>query len=115
MGPVFNRRRDTAVCILRIKSLQGHEGKTSGVLIAFIIYVNDLKILQRSKVSVKITTIFFNAILTLLIIVRVAIRRLSWLSCFMRAALFIMRATNRLLCLLCFVDFTLHPSPQIKI
>ena len=53
---------------------------------------------------------------TLLPTVRVALLRSSWRSCFMRAALFIMRATNSsLVFTFFFVHFAFHPSPQTKI
>jgi hypothetical protein len=53
---------------------------------------------------------------TLLAVVRVALLRSSWRSCFMRAALFIMRATNSYLVFtFFFVDFDFRPSPQTKI
>jgi len=77
------------------KSYKRYEGKTNDSLIAFIGYVNDLNKLQQFKVSVKkippSTSMHFS---TLLAIVRVALLRSSWRSCFRRAALFIMRATN---------------------
>ena len=51
----------------------------------------------------------------LLATVRVALLRSSWRSCFMRAALFIMRATNpSLVFTFSFVDFAFQPSPQKK-
>ena len=54
MCPIFNGCEDTAVWILRLKSLKkGYEGKTNDVLIAFIDYVNDLSKLQQFKVSVQ--------------------------------------------------------------
>jgi len=72
-----------------------YEGKTNDLLFAFIGYVNDLNKLQQFKVSVKnippSTSMHFSALLAT---VRVALLRSSWRSCFMRAALFIMRATN---------------------
>jgi len=82
--------------MLRIKKpYKRYEGKTNNLLIAFIGYVNDLNKLQQFKVSVpKIppsTSMHFS---TLLVTVRVALLRPSLRSCFMRAALFIMRATN---------------------
>jgi len=74
------------------KPYKRYEGKTNDLLIGFIGYVNDLNKLQQFKVSVqKSTSMHFS---TLLAIVRVALLRSSWRSCFMRAALFIMRATN---------------------
>jgi len=39
--------------MLRLKTLQKYEGKTSDVLIALIGYVNSLNKLQQFKVSVK--------------------------------------------------------------
>ena len=80
------------------KPYKRYEGKTHDLFIAFIGYVNDLDKLQQFKVSVpKIlpsTSMHFSALLA---IVRVALLRSSWRSCFMRAALFIMRATNSFL------------------
>jgi len=76
------------------KPYKRYEGKTNDLLIAFIGYVNDLNKLQHFEVSVKnppSTSIHF---LTLLAMVRVAVLRLSWHSCFMRAALFIKQVTN---------------------
>ena len=72
-----------------------YEGNTNDLFIVFIGYVNYLNKFQtvQSKCS-KIppsTSMHFSTFLT---IVRVAFLRSSWRSCFMRAALFIMRATN---------------------
>ena len=88
------------------KPYKRYEGKTNGILIAFIGYVNDLNKLQQFKCS-KIppsTSMHFS---TLLATVRVAFPRSSWRSCFMRAALFIVR----LLCLLflCSLRFSSIP------
>ena len=66
-----------------------YDEKTNDVLIAFIGYVNDLNKLQQFKVSVQKS--HFS---TLVATVRVALLRSSWCSCFMRAALFIIRETN---------------------
>ena len=77
------------------KPYKRYEGKTNDLLIAFIGYVNDHNKLQQLKVSVqKIpppTSMHFS---TLLAIVRVALLRSSWRSCFTRAAIFIIRANN---------------------
>jgi len=51
---------------------------------------------------------------TLLAIVRVALLRSSWHSTSMRAALFIMRATNSSRVYFFFVDFAFRPSPTDK-
>ena len=69
-----------------------YEGKTNGVLIAFISYVNDLNKLQQFKVSVRhshhrIQCTFKTPVL-------IALLRSPWRSSSMRATLFIMRATN---------------------
>jgi len=82
--------------MLRIKKpYKRYEGKTNDLLIAFIGYVNDLNKLQQFKVSVQnsppSTSMHFS---TLLAIGRVALLTSSGRSCFMRAALFTMRATN---------------------
>jgi len=82
--------------MLGIKSLtKGMKGKTNDLLTAFTSYVNDLNKLQQFKVSVQkfppSTSMHFS---NLLAIVRVSLLRSSWRSCFMRTALFIMRATN---------------------
>ena len=77
------------------KPYKRYEGKTNDVLIALICYVNDLNKLQQFKVKCSkippLTSMHFS---TLLAIVRVALLRSSWRSCFVRAALFIVRATN---------------------
>ena len=96
MCPIFSGCGDTAVFnVTHKKPYKVYEGKTSDVWIAFIGYVNDLNKLQQLKVSVQkslaSTSMHFS---TLLATVRVALLRSSWRSCFMRAALFIMRATN---------------------
>ena len=77
------------------KPYKRYEGKTNDLLIAFIGYVNDLNKLQQFKISVQKSTSMH--ISTFLAIVRVALLRSSWRSYFMRAALFIIRATNSLL------------------
>jgi len=72
-----------------------YEEKTNDILIAFIGYVNDLNKLQQFKVSVQKPHHRLQCTFqTLLATVRVALLRSSWRSCFMSAALFIMRATN---------------------
>jgi hypothetical protein len=104
MCPVFNGRGDTALCVcvcvcmcLNVthkKPYKRYEGKTNDVLIAFIGYVNDLNKLQPFDMCSKIppsTSMHFS---TLLATVRVDLLRSSWRSCFMRAALFIVRETN---------------------
>jgi hypothetical protein len=94
------------------KALQSYEGKSNDVFIAFTGYVNDLNKLQQFKVSVKktppSTSMHFS---TLLAIVRVAHLRSSWRSCFMRAALFIMRATNSSL-VVTYSSLFIHPHIQ---
>ena len=99
------------------KPYKRYEGKTNDLLIAFIGYVNDLNKLQQFKVSVQkfppSTSMHFSTLLT---IVRVALLRSSWRSCFMRAALFIMRYDQFVSCVyFFFVDFAFRPSPQTKI
>jgi len=77
------------------KPYKMYEGKTNDLLITFIGYVNDLNKLQQFKVSVQKSHHRLQyPFSTLLATVRVALLRSSWRSCFMRAALFIMRATN---------------------
>ena len=77
------------------KPYKKYERKTNDLLSAFIGYVNDLNKLQQFKVNVqKIPPSTSMPFSTLLAIVRVALLRSSWRSCLMRAALFIMRATN---------------------
>ena len=49
---------------------------------------------------------------TLLATVRVALVRSSWRSCFMRAALFIMRVTNSSLVFICYNSISIHPHRQ---
>ena len=101
-------------CALPI-SYKRCEGKTNDVLIAFIGYVNDLNILQQFKVSVKESHHQLQCTFsTLLAIVRVALLSSSWRSCFMRAALFIMRATNSSLVFtfLCRLHFSSIPTDK---
>jgi uncharacterized protein YegL len=93
-----------------------YEGKTNDLLIAFIVHVNDLNKLQQFKVSVQkshqSTSMHFSTLFT---IIRVALLRSSWRSCCMRAALFIMRATNQsLLFIFSFYTslFVVHPHRQ---
>jgi hypothetical protein len=76
------------------KPYKRYEGKTNNLLIAFIVYVNDLSKLQQIKVSVNIPSLTSRHFSTLLAIVCIALLRSSWRSYFMRAALFIMQATN---------------------
>ena len=64
------------------KTPSKYEGKTNDLLIAFIGYVNDLNKLQQFKVSVQKS---YH---------RLPCTFHFWRSCFRRAALFIMRATN---------------------
>jgi len=77
------------------KPYKRYEGKTNDVLIAFIIYINDLNKFQQFKVSVQIpppsTSMHFSTPLTT---ASVALLRSSWHYCFVRSALFVMRATN---------------------
>jgi len=77
------------------KPYKRYEGKTNDLFVTFIGYVNDL--LKISTVQSKCSNIppsTSTHFSTLLAIVRVALLRSSWHSCFMRAALFIMPATN---------------------
>ena len=97
------------------KAYKRYGGKTNDLLIAFIGYVNNLNKLQqfKSKCS-KIppsTSMHFS---TLLATVRVALLRSSWRSCFMRAALFIMRATNSSLVFTfsLYTSLFIHPHRQ---
>ena len=117
MCPNFNGCEDTAVWMLRIKSLKKYEGKTNDFLIAFIGYVNDLNKLQQFKLSVQKSHHRLRCTFpTLLAIVRVALLRSSWRSCFMMAALFINASNQFFSCVyFFFVDFAFHPSPQTKI
>ena len=72
-----------------------YEGKTNDLLTALIDYVNDLNKLQQFKVNVQKSHHRLQCTFpTLLAIAHVALLRSSWRSCFVRAALFIMRATN---------------------
>ena len=71
-----------------------YEGKTNDLLIVFIGYVNDLNKLRQFKLSVQKSHHRLQCTFRLLTIVRVALLRSSWPSCFRRAALFIVRATN---------------------
>ena len=73
------------------KPYKRYEEETNDLLIAFIGYVNDLNKLQHFKKIPPSTSMHFSALLAT---VRVALLRLSRCSCFMRAALFIMRATS---------------------
>jgi len=66
-----------------------YEGKTKDVLIAFIVYVNDLGKLQQFKVSVQKSHHQIQSTFQPF----VALLRSSWRSFFMSPALFIMRAT----------------------
>ena len=77
------------------KHYKRYEGKTNDLLIAFIGYVNDLNKLQQLKVSVQKSHHRLQCTFQLSWqLVRVALLRSSWRSCFMTAALFIMPATN---------------------
>ena len=107
--------RYSCLNVTHTKPYKRYEGKTNDLLIAFIVYVNDLNKLQQFKVSVQkispSTSMHFSALLAK---VRVPLLRSSWRSCFMRAALFIMRATDSSLvftfpCRLCFSSI---PSRQ---
>jgi len=108
MCPIFNGCGDTAVWMLCIKALQKVWRKTNDVLIAFISYINDPNKIapvqgKCSKIN-PLTSVHFT---TFLATVHVGLLRWSWRSCFMMAALFIMRATNSslmfiFLCRLCF-------------
>jgi len=66
------------------------------------------KIERRIEVTGRRERMHFS---TLLATVRVALLRSSWRSCFMTAALFIMRATDSSLVFTFCVDFAFHPSP----
>ena len=118
MCPIFNGCGDTAVWILCIKASQNVWRKTNDVLIAFIGYVIDLNKIApvQSKCS-KIppsTSMHFSSLLAT---VHVALLRSSWRSCFMKAALFIMRSTNSSLVftLLCGLWFSSVPTDKILI
>jgi hypothetical protein len=53
MCPVFNGSGETAVFnVTHKKPYKRYDEKTNDVLIAFIVYVNDLNKLQQFKVSV---------------------------------------------------------------
>ena len=116
MCPIFNGFGDTACLnVTHKKPYKKYQGKTNDTLIAFIGYVNDPNKLAavQSKCS-KIppsTSVHFS---TLLATVRVALLRSSWCSCFMRAALFIMRATNSSLVFTfsLYTSLFIHPHRQ---
>jgi hypothetical protein len=97
------------------KTYKSYVGKTSDLLIPFIGYVNDLNKLQQFKVSFQkippSTAMHFS---TLLATVRVALLRSSLRPCFMRAALFIMRATDLSLVFTfpCRLPLFIHPHRQ---
>jgi len=56
MCPIFNECGDTAVRMVRIKSLtKGMKERQNDVLIACIVYVNDLNKLQQFTVSFQIS------------------------------------------------------------
>jgi len=76
------------------KPYKRYEGKTNDLLIAFIGYVNDLNKLQQFKVSVKNPTIDFNALFNSLGNSKCSSPEVVLAFLLMRAALFIMRATN---------------------
>jgi hypothetical protein len=84
-----------------------YEGKTNDLLTAFTGYVNDVNKLQHFEVSVqKIPPSISMHFSPHLAIVRIAFLRSSWRSCFMRAALFIMRYEQFVSCVyFFFVDF----------
>jgi len=72
-----------------------YEGKTNDLLIAFIIHVNDLNKLQQFKISVHKSYHRLRCTFQLCWQQYVLLAwGSSWRSCFMRAAVFIMRATN---------------------
>ena len=91
MGPVFSGSGDTAVWMWRIKSpTKCTKERQNDVLIAFIVYVNDLSELQQLEIRIQKSYRQLQRTFQ----PSVALLRSSWRSCFMRAALFIMRATN---------------------
>jgi len=116
MCPIFNLMwRYNCLNVTHKKPYKKYKEKTNDVLIAFIGYVNDLNKLQQfknkcSKISPS-TSMHFS---TLLAIVRETLLRSSWRSCFMRAALFIMRATNSSLVFtfLCILHFSSIPTDK---
>jgi hypothetical protein len=119
MCPIFKGCGDKALSLNLTpkKPYKKYEGKTNDVLIAFIGYVSDISKVQQFKLSVQKShrriSMHFS---TLLATVRVALLTSSWRSCFMRAALFIIQATNSsLVFTFSFVDFNFHPSSQTKI
>jgi hypothetical protein len=77
------------------KPYKRYEGKTKDLLIAFIGYVNDsqqIATVQNKRSNIPPSTSMHFS--TLLATVRVALLKSSWHSCFMKAALFIIQATN---------------------
>ena len=111
MCPIFSGCGDNSCLnVTHKKPYKRYEGKTNDVLIAFIGYVNDRNNFAtvHSKCS-KITPSTSMQFSALLATVRVALLRSSWRSCFMRAALFIMRATNSSLV---FTSLFIHPHRQ---
>jgi len=106
MCPIFNG----CLNVTHKKPYKSYEGKTSDVLIAFIGYVMISINCNSSKIPPS-TSIHFS---TLLAIVRVALLRSSWRSCFMRAVLFLMRATNSSLVFtfLCRLRFSSIPTDK---
>jgi len=71
------------------KPYKKYEGKINDLLIAFIVYVNNLNKLQKFKLSIQTSHHPFQCTPTLLAIVRVGLLRASWRSCRMRAAIFV--------------------------
>jgi hypothetical protein len=89
-------------------SYKRYEGKKNYLLIAFIGYVNDLNKLQQFKVSVQKS----HHLLQWTFWVHVALLRSFWCSCFRRAALFIMWATNLSLVFTCCLQTSLFIHPH---
>ena len=92
-----------------------YEGKTNDILTAFIGYINYLNKFQQFILSVQKPHHRLQCTFqTLLATVGVALLRSSWRSCFMTAALFIMRATNSSLVftLSSYTSLYFHPHRQ---
>ena len=66
MVPIFNGHGYTFAWMLGIKTLKIYEGQTNDILIAFIVYVNDLKNCNISNLIFKHPTIDFSALFNLL-------------------------------------------------
>jgi len=97
------------------KPFKMYKGKINDLLIAFIVYLNDLNKLQRFKVSVQNPTIEFNALFKSL-----GNSKCSSLEVVLAFLLYegstIRNASDQFVSCVYFffVDFAFHPSPQTK-